>query len=86
MKRITIDPSDIEILIGRDIGTAQKLLRTIKDALGKKKHQRVTIKEFCDYIGFPFEDTCNMINKCNSNEGKTGKPKDLNNGESINDK
>lgn len=63
MNRISIDPSDVAILIGRDISTAQRLMRTIKDSLEKKKHQRVTIKEFCDYMGFPFDDTFNMINK-----------------------
>lgn len=86
MYRITIDPSDIEILIGRDISTAQKLLRTIKDALKKERHQRITIKEFCDYEGLPFEETFNMINNITTKEVATEKSKVNNEAKSIRDK
>lgn len=32
----------------------------VRDALGKKKHQRITIKEFAEYEGLPLEEivTC----------------------------
>lgn len=62
MKRISIDACDIAILINRDIRTAQRLIRTIKDVLNKEPHQRLTIKEYCAYEDFPFEETFNMIN------------------------
>ena len=69
MKRICIYPSDIVEILGKAPTTAQKLLRTIKDAHGKKKHQMITIKEFCDYMALPFDDVFNMINKIKPTDG-----------------
>ncbi len=63
MNRMCIYPSDIAILLGKSLATAQTLLRTIKDALGKKKRQNVTIAEFCDYQGLPYDEVNSMINK-----------------------
>ena len=62
MKRLCIDAKEVAIVLGKSVVTGQTLLRTIKDVLGKKKHQPVTIKEFCDYEGLPFEVVFNMIN------------------------
>lgn len=62
MKRISIDASDVAILINRDISTAQKLIRTIKDSLNKKRHQRVTIREFCEYEGFSYDEVFELVN------------------------
>ncbi len=62
MKRICIDASEVAQLIGRDITTAQSLLRTLKDVLKKEKRQSVTIKEFCEYQGLPFDEVFEMIN------------------------
>ncbi len=65
MKRICIciNAEQVSIITGKSISTSQSLLRTIKDVHEKKKHQLVTIKEFCDYKGLPFEDVFNLINK-----------------------
>lgn len=62
MKRICIYPSEVAIITGKSISSARELIRRIKDAYGKQKRQPVTIKEFCDYEGFPYEDVNNMIN------------------------
>lgn len=51
MRGIFIDIKDIEILHGVDYRTACRRMRTIRDALEKKKHQRVTIEEYCKFEG-----------------------------------
>ncbi|GAA3784253.1 hypothetical protein GCM10022271_15770 [Corallibacter vietnamensis] len=63
MKRICIYPSDVEAITGKSKKTAQTLVRTIKDVYQKKKHQVVTIREFCDYMGLEYDDVFNEINK-----------------------
>ncbi|MDX1774832.1 hypothetical protein [Oceanihabitans sediminis] len=68
MKRICIYPSDVVYLLGKSQNASQTLLRTIKDAFEKEKHQVVTIKEFCDYMGLPFEEVFNMINSIKRGE------------------
>jgi hypothetical protein len=62
MKRIIIRASDIAILLDINISTAQKLMRTIRDVHEKQKHQSVTIREFCDYKGLPYDETFDSIN------------------------
>ncbi|RYH72812.1 hypothetical protein EVU94_11400 [Flavobacteriaceae bacterium 144Ye] len=61
MKRICIYPKDVQIITGRSLRYCQGLVKHIKCVLNKKKHQTITIKEFCDYMDFPFEDVNNMI-------------------------
>ena len=63
MYRITIYPCEVAEILGIKLNTAQTLIRTIKDAYGKKKHQDVTIKEFCEYKGLPYMEVFHMINK-----------------------
>ncbi len=63
MKQICIYPKEVAILLGKSLTTAQSLVRTIKDVHGKDKHQALTIREFCVYMGLPFSDVFNMINK-----------------------
>jgi len=55
MRGIFIDIKDIEILHGVDYSTARRRMRTIRDALGKKKHQKVMIEEFCKFEGITRE-------------------------------
>lgn len=48
--RIFIFSSDIRKLTGFSQNHCTKLMRTIKDALGKNKpHQYLTIDDFCNY-------------------------------------
>ncbi|SEL41717.1 hypothetical protein [Parapedobacter koreensis] len=50
-KRICIYPKDVSEILGKSIKHAERLLRTIRDALGKESHQYVSFKEFADYTG-----------------------------------
>ena len=70
MKRICIYPSDIIEILGKSLTTSQTLVRTIKDSLGKKKFQPLTIKEFCDYMDLPFEEVFNLVNNIKSKDDK----------------
>ncbi|WP_417289536.1 hypothetical protein [Corallibacter sp.] len=65
MKRICIYPSDVEAITGKSKKTAQTLVRTIKDVYQKEKHQVVTIREFCEYMGLEYDDVFNEINNIN---------------------
>ncbi|GGG53112.1 hypothetical protein [Bizionia arctica] len=71
MRKLCINSSEIGIILGKKPSTAQKLLRTIKDAYGKKKHQSVTIREFCDFECLPYEEIFNMLNGIDLASDKT---------------
>ncbi|REE24455.1 hypothetical protein DFQ09_104226 [Winogradskyella pacifica] len=62
MKQLCIYPKEVAVIIGKSQTTAQTLVRTIKDIHGKAKHQALTIREFCNYMDLPYEETFNMIN------------------------
>jgi len=62
MKQLFIYPKEIVLITGKSLTTAQTLVRTMKDVYDKEKHQAITIREFCDYTGVPYEDVFNMIN------------------------
>ncbi|REG87718.1 hypothetical protein [Winogradskyella sediminis] len=70
MKQLCIYPKEVATITGKSQTTAQTLVRTIKDALEKEKHQVLTIREFCDYMGIPFEDVFNMINNIKTQEDR----------------
>jgi ribosomal silencing factor RsfS len=55
MERICIYPKDIQIITGKSERQARNIMITIKSKLKKEKHQAVTIDEFCNYIGIPYE-------------------------------
>jgi len=62
MKQLCIYPKEVAVITGKSASTAQNLVRTIKDSLGKAKHQVLTIREFCDYMAMPYEDVFNEVN------------------------
>ncbi len=62
MKTIVIHTKDVAIIKGISQDTARRLLLTIKDAFDKKPHQSVTIREFCEYEGLPYDEVFAMIN------------------------
>lgn len=71
MKKLCINSNEAAKILGRELSTAQRILRAIKDAYGKKKHQFVSIREFCEYVDLPYEEIFNMINnKSQSNSSK----------------
>ena len=63
MKQLCIYPKEVAIILGKSQTYAQKLIRTMKDVYQKKRHQAVTIREFCEYMGLPYDDVFNSINR-----------------------
>jgi len=61
MKRITIYPKDIHILTGKSERYCRKVIAEIKASLQKKKHQVVTIEEFCAYMGIEKSEIIDQI-------------------------
>lgn len=49
--RVVIYPKDVENITGRRGRTARKLLQKIREALGKRSHEFITIREFCLFTG-----------------------------------
>ena len=62
MHRVCIYAKDIEWITGKSPRCSREIVKDIKLLHKKKRHQLVTINEFCDYMGLPFEDIFNMIN------------------------
>ena len=50
-KRICIYPKDVQILTGKSERSARKIIAKLRLIYSKERHQLVTVKEFCDYIG-----------------------------------
>lgn len=50
MKKISIDPKEIQIILGKSASYARKLVRKIKQEVGKDKEHPLTITEFCKYM------------------------------------
>jgi len=71
MNRICIYPSDVSFLTGKGESTCRRIIRAIKKKNHKEKHQLVTIKEFCIYMGFDYREVFNSIN------GIKEKPKEI---------
>jgi len=51
IKRISIEPADAALLLGKCPRTCQKLFVKIKEHYNKKKHHVVVVEEFCEYLG-----------------------------------
>lgn len=62
MKRIIITTNDVVFLMGKSESYAQKLIKAIRDAYGKKKHQPISIRLFCDYMDLSYEEVFNTVN------------------------
>ncbi|MFA5299506.1 MAG: hypothetical protein WC389_15055 [Lutibacter sp.] len=63
MKKIEIDTSDIMKLNGKSASTARKQIKDVKKSLKREKHQKLTIKEYCVYYGFNFEDVLSALSQ-----------------------
>lgn len=50
INRLVIHTNDITKILGINIRTAQRLLQTIREELGRKKKDYVSIKEFAQYV------------------------------------
>ncbi|RTL56249.1 MAG: hypothetical protein EKK37_17400 [Sphingobacteriales bacterium] len=60
--RLDIYLQDVMIISGCSAATASRKIKQVKDALGKKEVQRVTIKEYCDYYGYDYSDILIQLN------------------------
>ncbi len=60
-KRILLEINDIKILTGSSYITAYRSMIHLKDALGKKKHQKVTISEYITYHGLNFDEVAESL-------------------------
>ncbi|RYH72775.1 hypothetical protein EVU94_11210 [Flavobacteriaceae bacterium 144Ye] len=63
MQRICIYTTDVIFITGRSERYARDILKDIRLLHQKSKHQLITISEFCEYMGLPYEEVFNMINK-----------------------
>ena len=55
-KRLNIYPQDVERITGRSASHCRRLIGMIRLVYNKKKHQGVTVKEYCDYMGVEIEE------------------------------
>ena len=62
MHRVCIYPQDIVWLTGRSERYARDVIKDIKLLHRKERHQLVTIKEFCDFMGLPYDEVFRIIN------------------------
>jgi hypothetical protein len=49
-QRLVIHTNDITRILGINIRTAQRLLQSIRESLGRKKKDYVSIREFAEYV------------------------------------
>ena len=56
MKRMYIYPKDVERITGKKSSYCCNLIQLIRAIYGKKKHQCVTVAEYCDYMSVPREE------------------------------
>lgn len=63
MRGIYADVKDVQIIRGYAFyQTAWEHYQTIKESLGKKPKQKLTVKEFCEYEGITVQDFYKIIN------------------------
>ena len=63
MYRIVIYPSDIVILTGKSESYARKEIQNLIKELDKKRCQKVTINEYCEYYGFDLKEVTEVLSK-----------------------
>ena len=51
MKRLVLHTKDVMIITGKSERYSRDLIKKMKEHYLKKRHQYITIKEFCDYLG-----------------------------------
>lgn len=56
MARLVITPKDVEVILRVSSGYARRVVRVIKRKNNKEKHQKITVKEFCRYMGLEVQE------------------------------
>jgi len=59
--RICVYPKDVQNITGKRERTARKLISDIRQSLGKKKNEFVTIQEFCKHTGLKEADVTRFL-------------------------
>ncbi len=59
--RQVIYVSDIRIITGKSESTASREIDIVKEALGIKKHQFLTIEAWCNYRGLDYKKTLQQL-------------------------
>ena len=67
IQRLVIHTDDITKILGINIRTAQRLLQTIREELGRKKKDYVSIKEFADYVHLGEEEVKENLSEASLN-------------------
>ena len=65
MDRIVMYTSDVMMLTDKSESYARKEIQKLKKELNKEKHQKVTIKEYCQYYGLVLEEVLGVLSKRN---------------------
>ena len=56
MSRLIITAKDVQVILGVSSGHASRIIRVIKRINNKEKHQKITITEFCRYMGLEVKE------------------------------
>jgi len=66
LKRITIYTKDIEVLTGRTDRYARTVMRALRLKHKKQKHQLVSLRELCEYLGIPEQEAIQQLELSNT--------------------
>ncbi len=61
LKRSCIYPKDVQRITGKSERSGRRLLKRIKEEMGKLEHQFITVEEFATYTGIPMETVSEYI-------------------------
>lgn len=68
MSRLIITPKDVEVILRVSDGYARRIVRIIKRKNNKEKYQKITISEFCRYMGLEVSETRSELEKFYKNK------------------
>ena len=66
MHRLCVYPHDAQKILGRSLNYCRKMIRDIKAHYNKKKHQYVSVEEFCEYTGLDPDKVYQELNNSKS--------------------
>ncbi|MFL5747570.1 MAG: hypothetical protein ACJ751_23040 [Niastella sp.] len=66
-QRLVIHTNDITKILGINIRTAQRLLQSIRESLGRKKKDYVSIREFADFVHLSEEEVKQNLSETSLN-------------------
>jgi transposase-like protein len=66
-QRLVIHTNDITKILGINIRTAQRLLQTIREELGRNKKDYVSIREFAQYVNLAEEEVKKNLSETSMN-------------------